>query len=195
MIDFKVAEDHEIFSSPDEFVTSVTREALRKFKNIHIDVVGKALAINLSLRWLRPWWAPGRGNDAEVILGVRGEGQPSVEYAFAGMRAAIRRGGTETEFPATMVTLIMLVTAIAAAAGMASALYLLNVPVEVIFWVAGAVWIIGSVIGAVWGEWAYPSLEVAPSGQMNFARLVKFFGPLIATLIIGGIAKALYGGS
>jgi hypothetical protein len=195
MIDFKVAEDHEIFSSPDEFVTNVTREALRKFKDIHIDVVGKALAINVTLRWRRPWWATGRGEDAEVILAVRGEEQPSVEDAFAGVRTAIKRGGTERGVPQSVLIIgVMVVTAIVAAVGTGSALYLLDLPEDVVSWVAFAAWILGAVIGLVWGSWMYPSLEVASSGQMNLSRLVKVLGPLIATLIVGAIAKALYGG-
>jgi hypothetical protein len=198
VIDFEVAQDHEIFSSPNEFVASVTREALRKFTDVHISVASKPLAIDVTLRRLAPWWRRGTASDAGVILLVHGEEEASVEDAFAGMRMAIRRGVTESEPPpAYRGFFIAVFGGMAALAGLVSALILLNVfPPDLVFGgLTACAFLLGFFVVLPWVNWIYPSIEVAPSGQMNLSRFLKLVSPITATLVVGAIAKLLYGGS
>jgi hypothetical protein len=198
-IDFEVDEDHEIFSSPEEFVATVTREALRRFTEVHISVVGKALTINVTLRRSALWYERGVGSPAERILVVRGEEEPSVEDALAAMRVAMRRAGPPGKWgPREKGDALASVAGLAVSAGILSALFLLDVPDHVpvlVFYVIcvplGLLTFGGTFLGQ---SWIYPSIEVAASGQTNLSRVVKSVGPLIATLVVGAIAKWLYGG-
>ncbi len=197
MIDFEVAvaetipSDHEIFSSPNEFVASVTQEALRRFKVVHISVVGKALAIDVTLRRdprPRSW-----SSEDEVILVVRGEEEWSVDDVFVGMNAAMVRASWGA--PSWTQFGIASFGGFAGAGGIASVLIILNAPYLVTLAVAFGALILSGFVTGLSMMWIYPSIEVAPSGQTNLARLAKVIGPLIATLVIGAIAKGLYGGS
>lgn len=192
-MDVEVVGDHEVFSSPSDFTADVTREALQNFKSIAIEAAGDACHAKVTLRWRRSWWVPGFDNDAEVLLEVSGPDDEVVEKAFTRIRSAIRRGGTEGETPQSLITLATCFgSAAALTLGTAFGLYLLKMPGDVItFGSIGAAGL-GFIGGAFFGTWMYPSLEVAPAGQTHLRRLLKFGVPIILTLVISGITKALY---
>jgi len=194
LIVVEVAGDRELFSSPSEFVQNVTREALRRFKRIEIVTKSEFINIQVALAWRRPWWKPGFGSDAEVILIVRGTSELEVEATFNQMRAAIKRGGTDGAVPLALVTnTVIVLTVTAVVAGTISALYLLGQSEQTIELASVGVGLLGFVIGALWGTWEYPALEVAPPGQTNLWRAVKFIGPLVGSAVVAGGAKALFG--
>src|SRR4051794_23140343 len=72
-IDVCVGDDHEIFDSPTAFTELVTVDALRHFGSISATVSAGNETSKIILRWVRPWWAWGRGKDADVILEVTGD--------------------------------------------------------------------------------------------------------------------------
>ena len=193
-IDIEVAGDHEIFASPSDFTANATREGLRGFNSIRIEATGAGLSAALNWRWRRAWWAPGAGKDAEVVLEVVGSDKAVVEDAFDAIRASIKRSAGKSEGPQLIIGLTVMygMTALLVAAT-ASGLYLLKVPTDRIFLVTSVLGLLGIFGGAVLGTWVYPSLEVAPAGQTHLRRSVKFVGPIVITLIVGGVAKLLYG--
>lgn len=192
MITVEIDDDHEIFTSPSEFTSDVTREALRGFKSIEIEVTGDALASKVTWKWRRPWWAPGQGKDAEVVLEVRGPEQAG-EEAFEAIRTTIKRGGTDGGWRQTLIAFVAIYgIASLVAVGTGFGLYLLKVSGGWILLGVLIVWLVGIFVGAVGGTWAYPSLEVAPGGQTNLRRTAKFVVPIVVTLVVTGIGKALY---
>lgn len=194
-IDFEVADDHEIFFSPSDFTAGITRQALRHFKSIRIDVQGQGIEGQFRMHWRRPWWDPwGQEKDAEVSLRVIGDDQSAVDEAFTVIKAAVSRGhGRSEDRQVAIMIAATVAVATAVTAGVVSALYLLEVPEDVVAVTGGVVGLFGLISGLVWGAWAYPSLEVAPAGQSNLVRATKFIGPVILSLVLTGVGKAVFG--
>jgi len=197
LIDIEVSGDHEIFASPSDFTAQASREALAGFKSIHMEATGEAVTVVVDWSWRRPWWSPGRINqnipDAEVVLEVTGAEKTAVEEAFSLVRAALWRAGGQGEqrqaifFTGGIIAVALMILAVA------SGLYLLKVPDQVIKIAAGPMFVAGLVAGALLGTWVYPSLEVAPAAETHLRRTIRFVVPIVLTLILGGVAKALYG--
>lgn len=147
------------------------------------------------MRWRRPWWDPrGDEKDAEVSLSVIGDDQSAVDEAFTAIEAAVNRGHGRSE--ARQLVIMVAATfgvATAVTAGVISALYLLEISEDVVAVTWGVVGVCSLISGLVWGAWAYPSLEVAPAGQTNLARATKFIGPVILSLVLTGVGKAVFG--
>jgi hypothetical protein len=198
MIDVEVADDHEIFTSPSDFVKDVTRQALRAFKSIRVDAKGVASHAAVTWRRRRPWWKPGHGKDATVVLEVYGSDEAWAEQALAAIRASIRRGGTAKGDPQAVVQAVIAITVSFLVVGVitaavASGLYLLKVHSAVIEFTAVGVGVVGLLADAVvLGTWVFRSLEVAPAGQSHLSRAVKFLGPIVITLIVTGLGKLLF---
>lgn len=194
LMDLRVGDDHEKFASPTQFLSEVTTEGLRRFSSIEITAEGDQLEAEVRLAWNRPWWKPGMSMDADVLLRVTGDGEETRNAAAGALRAAINRGKTRSAAPQALVGFVLtyLFTA-GVVAAFASLLFLLKVSEDVILTVSGIAALVGLFAGVVFGTWAYPSLEVAKIGQGNFARLIRFGGPLIVGFILTGLAKLLYG--
>jgi hypothetical protein len=70
---------------------------------------------------------------------------------------------------------------------------LLKVPKGVIVWTALVMGVLGLLGGFIPASWIFPSLEVTTGGQTRLWRVLKYVGPIVAGLIVTGIAKKLYG--
>jgi hypothetical protein len=195
-IDVEVDQDHEVFESPSEFTAGVTREALRNFRSIRIDVRGDLLKVCVILAWRRPWWAfPGRSNekDAQVVLEVAGADEAAVKGAFASIRHSIKRGGREGKANASVRQVLYWATLLGVTAATASALYLLKLSDASMGAYLATTFVVGLGAAIIVGFWVFPMIEVAPPGHTRLWRLVKFLGPAVVTVIVAGIAKLLYG--
>ena len=195
LIDVEAAGDHEIFASPTDFCTQASREALSGFTSIRINVAGDAVRVTVHWRWRRPWWSPfGSGKDAEVVLEVVGADKRLVDDAFTAVRTSLRRAAARSETRQGIFVLAIMValTALVIVA-VASSLYLLKVSREVIFLACVMMGALGLFVSAFVASWVYPSLEIAPGGRTRLRRTGLFVVPISLTLILSGVAKALYG--
>jgi hypothetical protein len=195
-IDVEVDGDHEIFDSPSEFVSNVTQSALRKFWRIEVRVDGAVLSSTFRMEWTRPWWKPDIPKDADVVLTVTAPDPETARSALETIERAVSRGGSRASTETWQSVVGLLVAGAVAAAFVTSAgfgLYLLTVPLDELVLQLALLGVVGFVGGFVVGTWAYPSIEVAPGGQSNLQRLLKAVTPVMVSLVLAGLGKALYG--
>ena len=184
VINVAVADDQEVFSSPSDFVTNVTLDALRHFSSIAILTSGPDMSISIVLRWTRAPearpWTTGTGQDAEIVVSAHGVDSGQEREALMAVHNAIKRGGTDRDgqrqafmvgIQALAVVLIMaaFVAILFLAYGGRSADLiaeistsdnLLNLVFSALILVTPA-----TALGVMVGRWAYPSLEVAERGE------------------------------
>lgn len=193
-IDIEVDKDHELFASPDEFVAKVTREALRRFREMSVCASGKKGEFEL-LFTRDPWWIGLDGSpEAEVKLVVRGRYLTEVTAAFKAISASLRRGRSLPVAHRKWVVLpISYSVGLSILTAGASALFLLGVSRGTINWIIGVLLAVGLIVGGLWGSWLYPPLEIARHGQTNLSRVVKFGGPLVVGFVLSGLVKLAFG--
>jgi hypothetical protein len=193
-IDVAVAKDHEVFSSPSEFIGEVTPDALRRFKRIDVEIASDVLQVHFRMVHLRNWWASGKGPDAEVSLRVVAP-EKAATKAFGTILASVERGRTtRSETRQTLIGFsVSYLATTTVLAAVFSAFYLLKLPERAVVPIAIGAPLIAVAAGYFATAWIYPTIEVATPGQTHVARLVRFAGPLLAGFILTGVGKALYG--
>jgi hypothetical protein len=186
-IEVEVEGDKEVFDDADEFLRLATREALRHFTTIEVDVRTAAVQVTLTLHWKHRWWKLVFGKSSEVVFRVTG---PSAQLLHAELRPAVERGAsrrnvrdTTTYFALFVATLVAAGSALYLAEASRTALLATGITSTVVL-VLGLPW---------WSTWLTPALEVAPHRQSNFWRTVKLVGPIVVSLGLAGLAKLLYG--
>lgn len=190
-IDVEVKDDHELFTDANDFLANVTPEGLRHFRSICIRSEGSARVAAITLRWRRPWWRPATSPDGEVLVEVTGEltwrdeTRKTIETALA--RGDGRVGSKwATAIGGWGAAAALGVTAVSIG-------YLLKINEDVTLYAAGLLSVAGLIGGALWGTWAIPSLEIAPVGQTNIRRILKFVGPIVVAIALAGLTKKLFG--
>ncbi|OLE01081.1 MAG: hypothetical protein AUG91_02565 [Actinobacteria bacterium 13_1_20CM_4_69_9] len=128
------------------------------------------------------------------MLEVVGADKRLVDDAFTAVRTSLRRAAARSETRQGIFVLAIMValTALVIVA-VASSLYLLKVSREVIFLACVMMGALGLFVSAFVASWVYPSLEIAPGGRTRLRRTGLFVVPISLTLILSGVAKALYG--
>jgi hypothetical protein len=189
-----------MFDSPADFLANVTEHGLRRFWSIKIEVIGAASAFKFRMAWVQPptffleRFLYGRRR-ANVDLEMTATATASAAAAFPTVRTAALRGGSGTTVLRQMVVVASIFLGFSGAlfAGIQFALYLVNVSVLVgnLFITTTAV--VGTLLAIPLALWAYPAIEVAPLGASNLIRMSKTIAAAVVPLVIGGIAKALYG--
>lgn len=194
-IDVEVGDDHEVFSSPREFREEVTLEGLRRFPNVSAEMTSGSLKALIELRWLRPWWKVGRGNDAKALLHVEGPTSPDVSVVYEKLYAALRRGQLSQSSPRSFIIGFVWGAVLNAifSGTIAMIAYLLDFSETIVIVSLSASYLILLVPGSLWLSWACPSLEVAPYRQSNAWRLLKVGGPVVGSIMVTGVTKVLYG--
>jgi hypothetical protein len=194
LIDVQVHEDHERFTSADEFLQNVTLEALRSFTRIDVKASSQLGQVHLVLRWRRPWWALGKGKDSVVELGVTGSDPNWIDSSRRTVLAATSRGWNKYRNNSIREFITAFCVGIVVGVTFLVVIYLFfeSFGGTVLLVAFAASYIISAVVTMFYAAWLVPSLEIAPKGSSNLRRIIKTIGPVIAAIIIAGITKKLF---
>ena len=124
------------------------------------------------------------------MLEVRGGDKTASEEAFTTISNAIKRGGTEGKRYAFVLSAVVASTILIMNVALFSGNYLFDLGLGDL--VYPAVDGVTTILGGVFGIWAYPLMEVAPPMQTRLWRMAKFLGPVVIGLIVGGVTKLIF---
>lgn len=189
-IDIKVRDDHEYFTSADDFIQNVTIEALRSFASIEIVSSSKLGTARLSLRWIHPWWSWTMKDNCIVELEVTGSDSAWAENVQYTILAALNRG-----------TLRIKESVLGYLAGACAGLVVLStvIVLHYLFPSPSAGWsifIAGAILfltGIYFTAWMIPAIEIAPKGGTRLWRTIKAVGPVLIAIAVAGLTKKLFG--
>jgi hypothetical protein len=187
-IEVEVKGDREPFSSPQQFLNEVTKEALQRFQRIKCTVNASSVAIEYEMAWQFPIWMPERS--AEVTLLVAGEDSSRVEGAAQAVQAAVSRAAVGRW--RHRIASKSLEMGMAGAVAFIAALALASVG-AVSAWAWGAVMAFALAVGEYLRRFLYPDLEVKQDGKSRFARVRGFVWTLLVALIGTGLGKLIFG--
>jgi hypothetical protein len=192
LIDVQLKKDHERFSSVEDFLQNVTSEALQHFSRIDVESSGERGMVNLTLRWLVPWWkfSSGFQSDAVVELKVTGDSDWA-DNARDVISNALERGWRKISWKGLSAALLSIGISLSTFLIVFFTGYLFEWPHRLLWALFGG---FVSFFPAAWaGTWVIPTLEIAPSGQSRLWRTVKVTGTVVTSLVIAGLSKKLFG--
>jgi hypothetical protein len=189
-IDIEVRDDHEHFTSADDFLQNVTIEALRSFRSIEVVSSSKLGTACLSLRWVHPWWSWTKEDNCIVELEVTGSDSAWAENVQHTILVALNRGTLRVKenvlayLAGTCLGLVTVSTIIVT-------LYLF--PSESVRWLIIIAGIILFLAAVYFTAWVIPSIEIASKGGTRLWRTAKAVGPVLIAIAIAGLTKKLFG--
>jgi hypothetical protein len=189
-IDIEVRDDHEYFSSANDFLQNVTIEALRSFRSIEVVSSSKLGTACLSLRWVHPWWSWTIKDNCIVELEVTGSDSAWTENVQHTILVALNRGTLRVKegilgfLAGICAGLVVFPTIIVI-------LYLF--PSESARWLIIIVGIILLLTGIYFTAWVIPAIQIAPKGGTRLWRTAKAVGPVLIAIAVAGLTKKLFG--
>jgi hypothetical protein len=195
-IDVQVRGDHEIFTSVDDFLRDITREALRDFSSITVESGTKLRAAALVLNRPNPWWdvdADSKHPESGVVV-IAASDQSWEEGVHQTIATALRRGARRLAFRRHNAVVPSILFGLFLGCTLLILQYLFPTDSPWLFFlflIPGVV--VGGLAGLLLGSWVFPAIEIAPKGSSNFRRLFKVVGPILLAIALAGVTKKLFG--
>jgi hypothetical protein len=175
----------EVFDSPEAFREGLKPEALGDCKTITVVVSNGRLAARARFKLAT------RKKKAGVILRVAAQedGDPRLPHVARKVRAAIDRGHVPSSEKYILVVIVY------------AAYFAVGASLDVLVgdrvslptlgsYASGAILL---AVGFGVANWLRPAVEVALLRQSRLWRVVKVVGPVVLTVVVGALAKAIFG--